>query len=71
MITDEGNLYVWGPALDPNNPILEPQELRSGKKVMQISVSDNTSALINEDGHLFTWGLCNDFGQLGIHEDAA
>lgn len=60
---------MWGPSLDPNLPILEPQELRSGKKVMQISISETMSALINEDGHLFTWGLSNEFGELGIHED--
>ena len=24
--------------------------------------------MINSDGHIFTWGLNNDLGQLGIHE---
>ena len=38
---------------------------------MQISISETTSALINEDGNLFTWGLSNESGQLGIHEEKA
>lgn len=66
IVTAEGRLFVWGPALDPNNQLLEPQELRADKKVMQVCIGEETSALINSDGHIFTWGLSNDDGQLGI-----
>ena len=68
-LTNEGGLIVWGPALDPNQNILEPQELRADKKVMQICVGERTSALINQEGHIYTWGLSNNVGQLGIRED--
>lgn len=68
ILTKDGELLIWGPALDPNNPILEPQELRADKKVMQVSVGEKTSSLINEEGHLFTWGVSNEEGQLGIFE---
>lgn len=69
-ISEEGRLFVWGPALDPTQHLIVPQELRADKKVMQVCVGDEVSALINSDGHIFTWGLRNDLGQLGIQEDA-
>ena len=62
VLTDAGNLIVWGPALDPNQHILEPQELRADKKVMQVCVGERSSALINQEGHIFTWGLSNASG---------
>ena len=64
-------MFVWGPALDPNHHLLEPQELRADKRVMQVCVGEQTSALINSDGHIFTWGLNNELGQLGIQETQA
>ena len=66
ILTADSSLYVWGPALDPNVHLLEPQELRADKKVMQVCIGEELSALINSDGHVFTWGLNNDSGQLGI-----
>ena len=62
VVTDDGRLFVWGPALDPVQHLLEPQELRADKKVMQISIGEHSSALINSDGHIFTWGLENKVG---------
>ena len=35
---------------------------------MQVCVGEEVSALINADGHIFSWGLSNSHGQLGIHE---
>ena len=69
VLTSEGGLIVWGPALDPSENILEPQELRADKRVMQVCVGERTSALINQEGHIYTWGLSNDVGQLGIREE--
>ena len=36
---------------------------------MQVCVGERTSALINQEGHIYTWGLSNDVGQLGIREE--
>ena len=66
VISEDGRLFVWGPALDPDAHLLEPQELRADKRVMQICIGEEVSALINSDGHIFTWGLSNENGQLGI-----
>jgi len=30
--------------------------------VKTVVVGETTSALINEDGHIFTWGLTNKYG---------
>ena len=68
IISEDGSLFVWGPALDPNHHLLEPQELRADKRVMQVCVGEQSSALINADGHIFAWGLSNELGQLGIQE---
>jgi alpha-tubulin suppressor-like RCC1 family protein len=61
-MTEDGRLFVWGPALDPAHSLLEPQELRADKKVMQVCVGEEMSALINSDGHIFTWGINNQSG---------
>ena len=68
VLSEDGSLFIWGPALDPNHHLLEPQELRADKRVMQVCIGEQTSALINSDGHIFTWGLKNESGQLGIQE---
>jgi len=69
VVTETGQLFVWGPALDPSRPILSPQELRADRAVKTIAVGEHTSALINQDGHLYTWGLSNSSGQLGIRNE--
>ena len=35
---------------------------------MQVCVGEKVSALINSDGHIFTWGLTNEQRQLGIDD---
>jgi alpha-tubulin suppressor-like RCC1 family protein len=59
VVTEMGQLFVWGPALDPEQVILAPQELRADRKVKTISIGETVSALINEDGHMYTWGFSN------------
>jgi len=68
-LSQDGKLYIWGPALDPSKPLMEPQELRAEKKISQISVGPTVSALVDETGLTYTWGISNSFGQLGTSKD--
>jgi len=56
---------VWGPAFPNQNNLLIPQELQSNKAMKHVSVGEKFSLLIDEHGHLYTWGSYNDKGQLG------
>jgi alpha-tubulin suppressor-like RCC1 family protein len=42
-----------------DKPLLLPQELRSNKLMLFISVGEKTSAVIDEDYHVYTWGIVN------------
>ncbi len=58
-ITDDGRLYVWGPVFKGDKPLLLPQELRSNKLMLKISIGEKVSAVIDEDSHVYTWGISN------------
>jgi len=62
VITQEGRLYVWGPVFKGDKALLLPQELRSNKLMLNISVGEKTSAVIDEDSHVYTWGTSNNQG---------
>jgi alpha-tubulin suppressor-like RCC1 family protein len=64
-ITEDGRLYVWGPVFKGDKPLLLPQELRSNKLMIKISIGEKISAVIDEDNHVYTWGNANNLGQLG------
>ncbi len=40
--------------------------MRSNKQIRFIAVGEKSSAIIDEDSHLYTWGTDNQKGQLGI-----
>jgi X-linked retinitis pigmentosa GTPase regulator len=65
-LTDDNRLFVWGQAFVCEKALLLPQELRSNKQIRWISVGDKSSAIIDEDSHLYTWGSENSKGQLGV-----
>ena len=64
-LTEDGRLFVWGMVFRNDQPLLMPQELKSNKAIRQIAVGDKVSAIIDEDYHVYTWGLDNSLGQLG------
>lgn len=65
-LTEDNRLFVWGHAFICEKPLLLPQELRSNKQIKFISVGEKSSAIIDEDSHLYTWGVDNTKGQLGV-----
>ena len=65
-LTEDSRLFVWGHAFLCEKPLLLPQELRSNKQIKLISISEKSSAIIDEDQRLYTWGTDNTKGQLGI-----
>ena len=65
-LTDDNRLFVWGSAFVCEKPLLLPQELRSNKQIRSIAVGEKSSAIIDEDSHLYTWGTENQKGQLGV-----
>ena len=58
----DGRLFVWGPVFATQKPLLIPQELQSNKAMKQVSIGENFSLLIDEHGHLYTWGVNNNDG---------
>ena len=42
-----------------DKPLLLPQELKSNKLIIHLALSEKTSAIIDEDYHLYTWGADN------------
>ena len=48
-VTGDGRLFVWGPVFKGDKPLLLPQELRSNKLMINISIGEKTSAVIDED----------------------
>mmetsp|Transcript_25549 Transcript_25549/g.19330 ORF Transcript_25549/g.19330 Transcript_25549/m.19330 type:complete len:147 (-) Transcript_25549:123-563(-) len=64
-LTQDGRLFVWGPVFFGDKPLLTPQELRSNKAMRLVTVGEVTSAVIDEDWHVYTWGTSNSLGQLG------
>lgn len=61
-LTDDGRLFVWGMVFASDKPLLLPQELKSNKIIKQLAVGEKTSAIIDEDWHLYTWGSDNSQG---------
>ena len=61
-ITDDGRLFVWGLVFRDDQPLLLPQELRSNKLIREISIGEKSTAIIDEDYHLYTWGTDNGQG---------
>jgi alpha-tubulin suppressor-like RCC1 family protein len=53
------------------SPLLLPQELRSNKQIKAISIGEKSTAIIDEDSRLYTWGVDNSKGQLGIQKTQA
>lgn len=45
-----------------DQPLLLPQELKSNKAIRVIAIGDKASAIIDEDWHLYTWGIENNLG---------
>lgn len=70
-LTEDNRLFVWGHAFVCEKPLLLPQELRSNKQIKFISVGEKSSAIIDEDSHLYTWGVENTKGQLGVPKTAS
>jgi alpha-tubulin suppressor-like RCC1 family protein len=70
-ITDDNRLFVWGQAFVCESPLLLPQELRSNKQIKAISIGEKSTAIIDEDSRLYTWGVDNSKGQLGIQKTQA
>ncbi len=68
-ISDDGRLFVWGLVFEDQEPLLLPQELKSNKKMTSISIGQTFSTLIDDEGHLYSWGISNSLGQLGRHYD--
>ena len=64
-LSQDGRLFVWGPAFPQQKALLVPQELQSNKAMRHISIGELFSLLIDEHGHLYTWGSENRKGQLG------
>lgn len=64
-LSQDGRLFVWGPAFPQQKALLVPQELQSNKAMRHISIGERFSLLIDEHGHLYTWGSENRKGQLG------
>jgi alpha-tubulin suppressor-like RCC1 family protein len=67
-LTEDNRLFVWGHAFICEKPLLLPQELRSNKQIKFISIGEKSSAIIDEDSHLYTWGTDNTRGQLGVQK---
>ncbi len=61
-ITEDGKLFVWGPVFIGHKPLNLPQELRSNSKMTSVSVSAVLSAVVDIDGHMYTWGIKNNYG---------
>lgn len=68
-ITDDCRLFVWGPVFMNESPLLLPQELKSNKLIKSISIGENTTAIVDEDAHVYTWGTNNNYGQLGRRDE--
>ena len=64
-VTHDGRLFIWGPVFAQDQPLLLPQELKSNKMILDVSVGEKISAIIDEDFHVYTWGVDNQQGQLG------
>ena len=77
ILTDDNTLYVWGKSKEgsiglfpggiSNNivlPTIFPFSQNIQGKIAQVSLSKEHSALVNEEGKLFTWGK-DSFGCLG------
>lgn len=62
---------MWGMVFARDKPLLLPQELKSNKIIKQLAVGEKTSAIIDEDWHLYTWGSDNTQGQMGRKDDGA
>ncbi len=62
-ISNDGRLFVWGPVFsDESNPLILPQELKSNKTMKAISIGCSLTAVVDQEGHLYTWGTSNRFG---------
>ena len=62
-ISNDGRLIVWGPVFsDESNPLILPQELKSNKTMKAISIGCSLTAVVDQEGHLYTWGTSNRFG---------
>ena len=67
-LSDDNRLFVWGQAFICEKALLLPQELRSNKQIKFLAVGEKSSAIVDEDMHLYTWGIENTKGQLGIQK---
>lgn len=43
-------------------PLLLPQELKSNKLIKKVSVGEKMTAIVDEDAHVYTWGMDNRMG---------
>lgn len=50
-------MFVWGPVFLGDKPLLLPQELRSNKLMISVAVGEKISSVIDEDYHIYTWGM--------------
>ena len=71
-ITEDGSLWVWGQISDgqigdgttPGAIVEHPEPVKVMDDVASVSLGSTHSAIITEDGSLWTWGW-NSFGELG------
>lgn len=57
----DNKLFLWG-----QNDADSPLQFRGISDIKDLQISRHGhSALITTDGHIYTWGNHNDFGQLG------
>jgi alpha-tubulin suppressor-like RCC1 family protein len=61
-LSDCNQLFLWGPARESEKPFLEPYEVKSEKHIMEVSVGETVTAILDSAGRVFTWGTCNTTG---------
>ena len=44
------------------SPLLLPQELKSNKLIKKVAVGEKITAIVDEDSHVYTWGVDNRMG---------
>ena len=63
VVSEEGEVFVWGNMRDPGYPPIDrppqkggPVKLKNLPKIVMVSCGDMISAVVGDDGSLWTWG---------------
>ena len=68
-ITKTGGLFGWGNGYLEGKKSLQPEQIQSPAKFVEITAGRNHSAAIDDNGLVYTWGKEGDWmkggGQLG------